>query len=244
MLQHNNGHFAQLITYLINPRTTPPMRTFTCLFLLLLTTPLLADDWLPLFNGRDLTGWRANNDPDSFKVENGILRCQASGSYKAHLFYVGDRTEGFESFKNFELEATVRAEPNSNGGIFVHTDMSTRDAAKHLAKGYEVQLNSSPKEKQKTGSLYAIVPVDTSPVDETQWFVIRIVVGGKGNTDKRITAAINGQQVLDYTEPENVVRPPERSGRLFNPSGAALALQAHDPQSIWYFKDIRVKRLP
>jgi hypothetical protein len=215
------------------------MRTLTYLLPLLLTTTLTADDWLPLFNGRDLTGWRANNDPDSFMVQEGILRCHASGPYKAHLFYVGDHQEGLATFKNFELEATVRAEPNSNGGIFVHTDMSTRDAAKHLAKGYEVQLNSSPKEKQKTGSLYAIVPVDTSPVDETQWFVIRIVV-----IDKRITAAINGQQVLDYTEPENVIRPPERSARLFDPHGAAIALQAHDPQSTWYFKDIRLKRLP
>ena len=215
------------------------MRTIAVFITLLLTPALNAEDWLALFNGKDLTGWRANNDPDSFKVEDGVLRLQASGKFKAHLFYVGERSEGLEPFKNFELEATVRAEPNSNGGIFVHTDMSTRDAAKHLYKGYEVQLNSSTTEKQKTGSLYAVVPVDTSPVDETQWFTIRIVVQGK-----RITAAINGQQLLDYTEPENVERPPERVGRRFDPSGGAIALQAHDPNSIWYFKDIRVTRLP
>jgi hypothetical protein len=215
------------------------VRPLLSLVLLLLTSALPADDWLPLFNGKDLTGWRANNDPDSFTVQDGTLRCHASGQFKAHLFYVGERTDGCESFKNFELEATVRAEPNSNGGIFVHTDMSTRDAAKHLAKGYEVQLNSSAKEKQKTGSLYAVVPVGVSPVDETQWFTIRIVVQGK-----RITAAINGQPVLDYSEPENVERPPERAGRRFDSAGGAIALQAHDPNSVWYFKDIRVKRLP
>lgn len=215
------------------------LRAIALLITLLLTSSLPADDWLPLFNGKDLSGWRANNDPDSFTVQDGILRCHALGQFKAHLFYVGNRSDGFESFKNFELEATVRAEPNSNGGIFVHTDMSTRDAAKHLFKGYEVQLNSSATEKQKTGSLYAVVPVDTSPVDETQWFTIRIVVQGK-----RITAAINGQPVLDYTEPENVERPPERAGRRFDPAGGAIALQAHDPNSVWYFKDIRIKRLP
>lgn len=215
------------------------MRPIICLLLLAITNSVAADEWQPLFNGRDLTGWRANNDPDSFQVENGVLRCQASGKFKAHLFYSGDRINGFVPFKNFELEATARAEPNSNGGIFVHTDESTRDAAKHLAKGYEVQLNSSAKEKQKTGSLYAVVPVEVSPVDETQWFTIRIVVNGK-----RIAAAINGQQLLDYTEPENVTRPPERAQRLFDPAGGAIALQAHDPGSTWYFKDIRVKRLP
>ena len=30
--------------------------------------------------------------------------------------------------------------------------MTTRDKALHLAKGYEIQLNSSAKEKRKTGS--------------------------------------------------------------------------------------------
>ena len=139
------------------------MRTVCSLLILMLATGASrADDWQPLFNGKDLTGWRANNDPESFKGQDGVLRLQALGKFKAHLFYVGERSEGFESFKNFELEATVRAEPNSNGGIFVHTDMSTRDAAKHLAKGYEVQLNSSTSEKRKTGSLYAIVDQATS----------------------------------------------------------------------------------
>ena len=60
----------------------------------------------------------------------------------------------------------------------------------------------------------------------------------------RVEVWSNGQQVLDYTEPDNVTRPPERALRLFDPHGAALALQAHDPNSVWYFKDIRVKRLP
>ena len=48
-----------------------------------------ADDWQPLFNGKDLTGWKANNDPDSFAVKDGVLRVQASGKTAAHLFYVG-----------------------------------------------------------------------------------------------------------------------------------------------------------
>jgi len=198
-----------------------------------------AEEWQALFNGKDLTGWRANNDPDSFTVVDGALCTHALGNTKAHLFYVGDLRDGFVRFKNFELEATVRAEPNSNGGIFVHCDMTTRDAVKHLAKGYEVQLNSSTKEPRKTGSLYAVIDFADSSVDETQWFTVRIVV-----QDKRITVALNGRQVVDYTEPPDVQRPPQRAGRLFSADGGAIALQAHDAGSTWYFKDIRVKRLP
>ncbi|KAA5538508.1 DUF1080 domain-containing protein [Roseiconus nitratireducens] len=198
-----------------------------------------ADDWKLLFNGKDLAGWRANLDPAAFTVVNGMLRINASSQTRAHLFYVGDRQDGLESFKNFELEATVRAEPNSNGGIFVHTDMSTRDNRKHLARGYEVQLNSAAQEKRKTGSLYAVVDLQESPVDESEWFTVRVVVSGK-----RITVSLNGEEVVDYTEPPDVVRPQNRSGRVFAENGGAIALQAHDPSSVWYFRDIRVKRLP
>src|SRR5262245_19943356 len=207
--------------------------------LAVVATTSQAQEWQSLFNGKDLAGWRANNNPESFAVVDGALCTHTLSNTKAHLFYVGDLTEGFVKFKNFELEATARAEPNSNGGIFVHCDMSTRDAVMHLAKGYEVQLNSSAREARKTGSLYAVVDSHESPVDETNWFQVRIVV-----QDKRITVALNGKQVVDYTEPPNVQRPPERAGRLFSADGGAIALQAHDADSTWYFREIRVRRLP
>ncbi|WP_254506848.1 3-keto-disaccharide hydrolase [Anatilimnocola floriformis] len=207
--------------------------------LLAMGLPCGAEEWRALFNGKDLTGWRANNDPESFKVVDGVLRVQASGKTSAHLFVVDAEKKELERFKNFELEVVARAEPDSNGGIFVHTDMSTRDAQLHLAQGYEVQLNSSAKEKRKTGSLYAIVDRDESPVDETEWFTTKVVV-----RDKRITIAVNGKELVDYTEPADVERPKERAGRRFAADGNGIALQAHDAKSVWYFKEIRVRRLP
>lgn len=176
--------------------------------------------------------------PESFSVVDGAIRVKATKA-SAHLFYVGELKEGFVRFKNFELEATCRGETNSNSGIFVHTDLSTRDKALHLARGYEIQLNSSQREKRKTGSLYAVVDLDKSPVDESQWFLVRITV-----RDRRITVHLNGQQVVDYTEPPGVQRPVERAGRLLNPEGGGIALQGHDPESVFYFRDLRIKRLP
>ena len=229
------------------------MRTSCCLLtLLVFQHSLPAAEWQTLFNGRDLIGWQANNNPESFTVKDGILRIQAPGTQCAHLFYIGEpkavATQEMaktgrlppvepEKFKNFELEAVVRAEPNSNGGIFIHTDMSVRDKALHLAKGYEVQLNSSAKEKRKTGSLYAVVDLNTSPVDETKWFTINVKV-----RDKRITVAIDGRETLDYTEPPNAERPKERAGRLLAADGGGIALQAHDKDSVWYFREIKVRR--
>ena len=107
-----------------------------------------ADGWISLFNGRDLAGWKANVHTDSFRVVDGTIRAHCtSDRQRSHLFYVGDSTE-LVSFKNFELVAVFRGEPESNSGIFFHTDMSTRDAKLHLAKGYEVNMNNQTREKQ------------------------------------------------------------------------------------------------
>jgi hypothetical protein len=197
-----------------------------------------ADNWQSLFNGHDLRGWHANFDSEAFTVEDGALRIEGLGRKAAHLFYVGDNGKKPEPFKDFELQATVRAEPNANSGVFIHTDYQLRNEHRHLANGYEIQLNSSPHERLKTGSLYAVVDVLESPVDETEWFELHITV-----KDKRIVVKVNDEVVVDYTEPPNVERPADRKGRVLSANGGGIALQAHDPQSVWYFKAIAVQRL-
>jgi Domain of Unknown Function (DUF1080) len=217
-----------------------PYANFFLLFALMLTTHFARaqPQWRPLFDGKTLKGWKANLHPESFCVADGAIRTQGVSGY-SHLFYVGDQPDPFVRFKNFELEATVRGEPNSNSGIFFHTDLALRGSIDLLANGYELQLNSSPAEARKTGSLYAIVDLGKSPVDEAQWFKVHLMVQGK-----RIVIRLDGQVVIDYTEPEQPMRPPERAGRRLNPEGGAIALQAHDPGSVFYFKEIRVRVLP
>lgn len=195
------------------------------------------EKWVSLFNGKDLTGWKANMYPDSFKVVDGTIRAQATTA-SSHLFYVGSGKPEEARFKNFELKLMARGETNANSGVFIHTDTSTRDASHHLAKGYEIQLNSTEKEKRKTGSLYAVVDLAKSPVDESKWFEVYIRVEGK-----RIQVRINDKTTVDYTEPANPERPPERKGRLLDPQGGSIALQGHDPGSVFYFKDIKIRRL-
>ncbi len=208
-----------------------------CLVTFTLTAARAADGWRDLFNGKDLTGWKANAYPDSWSIVDGTIRAHATKE-SSHLFFVGQNAEGYERFKDFELEVIARSEPNSNSGIFIHTDYATSNAKQHLAKGYEVQLNSSEKEKRKTGSLYAIVDLDKSPVDESKWFKVLITVRGQ-----KITIQVDGKTVVDYTEPADVQRPPERAGRKLNPAGGAIALQGHDPTSTFYFKSIRLRPL-
>ncbi|NQV28378.1 MAG: DUF1080 domain-containing protein, partial [Rhodopirellula sp.] len=198
--------------------------------------PAEGDDWTSMFNGRDLNGWQANLKPESFTVEDGVLKAHGRNGM-SHLFYVGDDGKD-DTFVNFEFEAEVRAEPNSNSGIFFHSDRELRNG-KYLHKGYEVQLNSTAKEKRKTGSLYAVVDLAESPVDETKWFTLRFKVDGK-----HIEVWLNGKKVTDYVEPTNPDRPASRVKRLIDPQGGAIAIQAHDPGSVFYFRRIRIRQLP
>lgn len=210
-----------LIAYLASPRQVPLAAS--------------EESWITLFNGRDLTGWQANVKPESFSVVDGLLKVHGRNGM-SHLFYTGDDRID-DTFVNFVFEAEVRAEPNSNSGIFFHTDRELRNR-KYLNKGYEVQLNSTAKEKRKTGSLYAVVDLAKSPVDETKWFTLRFRVRGK-----HIEVWLNDRLVNDYTEPPNPERPASRAKRLIDPNGGAIAIQAHDPGSVFCFRSIRVRRL-
>ena len=47
----------------------------------------VSQDWIPLFDGRGLSGWKASEHAESFRVEDGRIVCDGPS---AHLFYVGD----------------------------------------------------------------------------------------------------------------------------------------------------------
>ena len=84
-----------------------------------------AEAWRELFNGKDLTGWKANAYPDSWSVVDGAIRAHGT-KQSSHLFFVGDGKADFVRFRNFELEVVARGEPEANSGVFIHTDYATQ----------------------------------------------------------------------------------------------------------------------
>ena len=199
-------------------------------------------EWIELFNGRDFAGWNYVGTPGGITVEDGAMKLRSAGPDKqaGHLFYIGSDPSQPATFRDFELEIVSKAEPGSNSGVFFHTTTAVRNRVGHLADGYEVQLNNIPSEKHKTGSLYAVEIVPESPVDEADWFTMRVVVRGD-----RIQVDVEGERVVDYVEPPNVVaeRPKQRKGRHLRAKGGLIALQAHDPESIWWVRSVRVRPL-
>jgi hypothetical protein len=188
-----------------------------------------ADGWISLFDGKSLDGWKASENPKTFRVEDG--RIVVDGP-RAHLFYVGPVENA--SFRNFEWKADVMTRPKANSGMYFHTEYQETGWP---AKGYEVQVNNTHPDPRKTGSLYAIKDVLEAPARDDEWFTQHITVQGK-----RIVVRVNGTVVVDYTEPENVERPPDMKGRLV--SRGTIALQGHDPESVIHYRNIMIKPLP
>ena len=186
------------------------------------------EQWISLFDGKSLKGWKVGANAGTFKVEDGMIVVNGE---TAHLFYDGD-VQG-HNFKNFEFKADVMTTPGSNSGIYFHT---VYQESGWPAKGYEVQVNNSHTDWRRTGSLYAIEDVKEVFVKDNEWFTEYIKVEGK-----RVIVKLNDKTVVDYTEPANVQRPADMAGRII--SSGTFALQGHDPKSKVYFKNIKVKPL-
>ena len=186
------------------------------------------EGFVSLFNGKDLTGWKLNENPGAARVEDGKI---VTNGARAHLFYVGDVNN--HNFKNFEFKAEVLCKPNSNSGIYFHTEYQDKDWPK---KGFESQVCSPAfKDPRKTGSLYAVKDVAECPVKDDEWFNYHIIVKGKS-----VTIRINDKVATEWTQPDDW-KPKQFPGREI--SSGTFALQCHDPGSTVWFRNLRVKPL-
>ena len=185
-----------------------------------------AEGFFPLFNGKNLDGWKANERPEGFKVEDGKIVVNGE---RGHLFYVGPVNNG--QFKDFHFKAQVMCFPNSNSGIYFHTKSQPEGWP---SQGFEAQVNNTyKKDPKKTGGLYGIKDVmNTATVKDNEWFDYDIIV--KGN---HVTIKINGETTADWTQPEDW----KSGGRKIGTG--TFALQAHDPESKVMYRNIRVKPL-
>ena len=203
------------------------------------TTPTVSAgtgiEWISLFNGRTLAGWKAGGNAGTFSVRNGMI--VADGPL-GHLFYAGPVEE--HDFMNFELKLDVKTMPNADSGIYFHTEYQQAGLP---AKGYEVQINNSCTssennlELRRTGSLYGIRDVFVSCAKDRAWFTVHIIVEGR-----RIRIGVDDRLVVDYIEPDEPVRAESGAGNRL--SHGTFALQGFGRGNIVYFRNIRVKPLP
>jgi Domain of Unknown Function (DUF1080) len=196
--------------------------------LLLQTTGAADTGWQPLFNGKNLDGWMANENSATFSVKDGALVVKGP---RSHLFYVGPVNSA--KFTNFELKAEILTKPGANSGLYFHTQFQGEGWP---AKGYEIQVNNSHGDPKRTAGVYGIKDNYEAPAKDNEWFTMRIRVEGK-----RIQTFVNDKLISDYTEEPNPERKGMFVGRLIG--SGTFAIQGHDPLSEVHFKSIAVKVL-
>ena len=188
------------------------------------TSTATAGDWITMFDGKSLDGWKVNSEnPKSFSVEDGVIKVFGP---RTHLFYGKD---GNAKFKDFEFEAEVKTAKGANSGIFFHTQYQDKGWP---GVGYEAQVNATQRDWRKTGSVYSFQDVKEPGHKDDEWFTYNIKVKGK-----KVTITINCKVVNEYTEPAEHKPATKRLGE------GTIAIQAHDPKSLIYYRNLRIRSL-
>jgi len=143
------------------------------------------EGFVPLFNGKDLTGWVGS--VKGYVVENGSLVCLKAGG--GNLF-----TE--KEYADFHLKFDFKLEPNANNGVGIRSPLQGNPA--YAAMEIQVLDDSGSaytklQPYQYHGSIYGVVPCKRGhqkPVGE--WNSEEIIAKGT-----RITVILNGVTIVD-----------------------------------------------
>lgn len=203
-------------------------KLFAFLVLCLLSVSAFSQsgEWVELFNGENFDGWKISENPSSFTIVDKTIKVDGP---RGHAFY--DGPVGNHDFKNFELMVEVKTMPKANSGIFIHTEYQETGWPN---KGHEIQVNQTHGDWRKTGSVYSFKDVKETFVEDGEWYTEHVIV--KGN---QVTVKVNGKIINEYDESK------DRTGDLGTKklSSGTIALQAHDPQSVIYYRSVKIKLL-
>lgn len=196
--------------------------------LLLVTAALSAQPsskWVPLFNGKDLSGWEPVGK-ERWTVDQGTI--VGEGINKGNGFIKTTKT-----YKDFHLSLRFKCETPINSGVFYHSDI-----VEDISKIKFIQVEIDNRIGNHTGGLHGD---RTEPNNGRGWIVwpapenetvIRpydwndMLVQVKGN---RIRSTLNGVRMIDFTYPD----PRNTDG--------VIAFQLHSGQTARIrFKDIYI----
>jgi hypothetical protein len=133
---------------------------------------------IPLFNGKDLTGWHEDKPGASpvWKVENGVLVRPDRGPELINS----------SKFEDFKLHVEFNCGPTSNSGVY-------------LRGRYEVQIetdSATDPPSQRMGGIYGfLAPSPEPPRKPGEWQTYDITLIGR-----MVTVVLNGQTIIDNKE--------------------------------------------
>ncbi len=149
------------------------MRAFLSVCVILSATAFASaqtpEGFTPLFNGKDLDGWKATGTPELWKTESGVLFIEKGG---------GGWLLTEKDYANFELRLEYKMPKMGNSGVGLRSPVPGQQHKGFrwdpAYVGMEIQILDDANWKglqtwQHTGSIYNVVPakkVNTKPFGE------------------------------------------------------------------------------
>lgn len=181
------------------------------------------EQWVSLFNGKDLTGWVQIGN-EKWVVEDGAIYGEGVTEKYGYL-----ATE--KDYKDFQVSLRFKCEADGNSGVYLRTRF--KPGTVDVSEGYQVEIDRVLN--HHSGGLYGDGRgwmVWPAPENETvlrpyDWNDMLIQVVGN-----RTVVRMNGVLMVDFTNPS----PKSTDG--------AIALQLHSGgQGRMRFKDIFIRDL-
>ncbi len=174
-------------------------RSAMLLGLLLLTTPCLAAasgerGWIPLFNGKDLSGW-VKNGAEKWVVDDGAILGESTVGKYGYL-----TTE--KTYSDFVLRLRFKCETDGNSGVFLRSRITGESPATGPdIEGMQVEIDPT----RHTGGLYESggrgwVQLPTAAgeraIKPRDWNELEIAAEGR-----HYVTRLNGVQIVDWDDP-------------------------------------------
>ncbi len=189
------------------------------------------DGFVPLFNGKDLAGWKKHTkEAGNWRVEDGAI--VGSGPGKSYLY--SERAD----IADFHLRMEASVDENVNSGVWFRTSYGMAWPVEQPVAplGYEAQICNRAPPQAGTGSLFI---VDGKPgsgqaralfreqlVKGNDWFTFEVIA-----RDNHFVIKVNDRTTADFVDANrNFVR-------------GHLTLQQFDPQTVVKFRKIEIKEL-
>ncbi|MFP4190529.1 MAG: DUF1080 domain-containing protein [Candidatus Hydrogenedentota bacterium] len=196
---------------------------------LLLSTNVWASDiaeFVPMFNGKDLSGW--NTTGNWIVEEDNVITLKPRPGEQGWQRY-GDYLTTERKYGNFILELEFKFEENGNSGVFLRVG----DPKDQVDNGIEVQiLDTHGKENVGPhdcgGVINTAAPSKNMVKPAGEWNRYRITV-----IDNRLKVVLNGEQIIDLDLSESAMKD--------RPSEGYISFQ-DEAKRVWY-RNVRIKEL-
>jgi len=178
-------------------------------------------EWISLFNGESLDGWKkVGKETSKWEVKDGAL--VGSGD-QSMLVTTG------QAYKNFRYRAEIKINDGGNSGMYFRTKPEPG-----FTDGYEAQIDSTHRDPIRTGSIYGMCHVYEQHVKPDTWFDYEIEVRDdvwRGREMTRIKITIDGNELYEYLDFDKTF------------GAGHFAFQQHDPGSIVQIRKVEVMPL-